>query len=86
MKLLTRFWLEFTSTSPYPVRFGVTAYSLEDALYLLKQQAALGHNLAPTSVVENVDIRTLDPNHVRPNMAPPSQRGIWYPLGFWPGS
>jgi hypothetical protein len=25
---------------------------------------------------------TLDPGHVLPNMAAPSRRGIWFPIGF----
>lgn len=32
------------------------------------------------SVVEDIDIETLDINHVRRNMGPPNFRGVWYPF------
>jgi hypothetical protein len=30
--------------------------------------------------VPNVDVSTLDPGHVLPNMLPPNTRGVWYPI------
>jgi hypothetical protein len=30
-------------------------------------------------VIENVDIRTLDQNHVVPNIGPCNVHGLWYP-------
>jgi hypothetical protein len=33
-------------------------------------------------VIEDVDVTTLDANHVLPNMMPPSVRGVWYPIGY----
>jgi hypothetical protein len=33
-------------------------------------------------VIEDIDIATLDPKHVLPNMADPSQPGIWFPVGY----
>jgi hypothetical protein len=60
--------------------FGVTAHSLEDAEALL---AAAGYvaqrDYEPSLVVEDVDIRGLDQDHVVPNMGPPAIRGVWYP-------
>ena len=32
--------------------------------------------------IEGVDIRSLDENHVRPNMGNPAAPGIWFPLGY----
>lgn len=32
------------------------------------------------SYVENVDISSLDDNHVRPNMGSPIVRGVWFPM------
>ena len=34
---------------------------------------------APSRVVEDVDLTTLDAGHVRPNMHPASERGVWFP-------
>jgi hypothetical protein len=74
--VLTRYWF----STDGGLGFGVTAYSLEDAEALL---AAAGYvaprDYHPSAVVENIDIRTLDQNHVIPNMGPPSSRGVWYP-------
>ncbi len=32
--------------------------------------------------IEDIDISTLDGNHVRSNIGNIFQRGIWFPLGF----
>jgi hypothetical protein len=74
--LLHRYW--------FPTRrgwgFGVTAYSLDDAKRLLQQIGWSDHVLDEiTGVVEDIDIRTLDADHILPNMGPPNFRGVWYP-------
>jgi len=33
-------------------------------------------------LIEDVDVSTLDQDHVARNMLDPNERGIWYPLGF----
>jgi hypothetical protein len=74
--LLHRYW--FSTTSGPGI--GVTAYSVEDARRLL--ETALPHLIAdidPNTVIEDVDIRSLDQNHVIPNIGPPNVRGTWYP-------
>jgi hypothetical protein len=75
-------------------RFGVTAFDIEDAMRLLRREVealevqrhralADGSGMrvpaAPSRVVEDVDVTTLDAGHVRPNMHPPSERGVWFP-------
>lgn len=75
--LLTRYWFE--SEAGYGV--GVTAYSLDDAKGLIAQEPSIG-NVNLNSVVENIDVQTLDENHVIPNMGPVNFRGIWYPNFF----
>jgi hypothetical protein len=30
----------------------------------------------------DVSLESLDSNHVRPNMADPALRGVWFPLGY----
>ena len=74
-KNLVRFW--FTTKTGLGV--GVTAYSREDAETLIRD-AQIGGEI--TSVSEDIDIRTLDQNHVIPNMGPVNFRGIWYPNLF----
>jgi hypothetical protein len=93
MKLLTRFWLKFTvleSVAPVgimldggPFCFGITAYSYDDALHILRKDFTIPADAELSCVIEDVDISTLDTNHVLPNLTvPPSWRGIWYPAGF----
>ncbi len=89
--LLRRFWIEFEpplylGREGYALSgwlhhaCGVTAYSLDDALYLIKEQLCWGRPLPPTrKIIEDVDVSTLDSNHVRPNMGVPIWRGVWYP-------
>ena len=86
---LTRFWFEFDLTidDPHPIGVligcGVTAQNYEDAIMLLEQRVFTQDPLPTiTRVVENVDISTLDANHVLPNMRIPIERGIWYPIGY----
>lgn len=77
---LTRYWIEFKPDGEHlRLRWGVTALGKVDALTLV--QHALGGELPEIErIVENVDIRTLDQNHVVPNMRAPSERGVWYPM------
>ncbi len=86
---LTRYWFEFDLTldEPHPIGVligcGVTAHNYEDAIMLLRQRV-FTHDPLPTitRVVADVDISTLDADHVLPNMGIPSERGIWYPIGY----
>ncbi len=93
MKLLTRFWLEFSVSRPPdadsiildggPYYFGVTAYSYEDALLILRQNLTIPADAELVRVTEDVDISSLDVRHILPNIpVSPSWRGIWYPSGY----
>jgi hypothetical protein len=78
MARLRRFWF------PIPGRLGigVTAESRAEAEALAEQAAAqfrLPLPLELSSIVEDVDIRDLDQNHVIPNMGSPNLRGVWFP-------
>lgn len=59
---------------------GVTAYTEEDALFLVKetyfQKKALP---AVQHIIADVDISTLDQDHVAPNMGSTVWRGVWWP-------
>jgi hypothetical protein len=90
---MKRFWIQFKFPLPSKYRMGlgrgcgVTAYDLSDALAQLSDLAFEGDPVPEIeSVVENVDISTLDAGHVLPNMGNPLARGIWFPMGFTPGS
>lgn len=89
MNPLRRYWIEFeVSLDDKPpagllIGCGVTAHNLSDAMSLVKQQIFDGSEVPNVRrVVEDVDISTLDADHVRPNMGMPTYRGIWFPLGY----
>jgi hypothetical protein len=73
-KLLIRFWFNIDGKLGY----GVTAYSLDDAILLLSE-AVDDFDLTSSTVVENIDVSTLDQNHVIPNMGAPNFQGVWFP-------
>ena len=76
---LTCFWIT-TGNRWGPLGFGVTAWSVEDAIRLLKAEGFdIPESLDQLQVRENVTFADLDPNHVVPNMGPMVMRGIWYP-------
>jgi hypothetical protein len=79
---LTAFWIK----SPFPhapLGFGVTAWSLDDALGII---AALDYgrylpdDLAGVQVREGITVAELDQPHVVANMGPIAVRGMWYPF------
>ena len=88
---LHRYWIQFDD----PKRLGhglglvlvlgcgVTAFDLDDAIALLERDVFKGPMpVRIASSIEDVDVRTLDPGHVIPNMLPPDRRGVWFPMGF----
>lgn len=89
MNLLKRFWVTFEFTDKELAESvnvglgygcGVTAYSLEDAVGIMKRDLFINESMPEIrEVVENVDLSTLDKSHVLPNIGPPVDRGIWFP-------
>ena len=86
---LHRYWIKFSLTfhDSHPIGViagcGVTAYDYDDALELLQSTVFNGQALPKIeTVIADVDISTLDPNHVLPNIGNPLARGIWFPLGY----
>ena len=68
---LTRFWFELAEPpkAHFSRYFGVSAWTYDDALAILRN--TLGVELDPLKIIKSicdVDIRTLVPNHIRPNM------------------
>ena len=84
-----RFWFEFEidGVSKLPpgliMGCGITAFSLNDAIAIMDEKIFFEVKRPPfKKIVEDVDIRNLDQNHVIPNMKPPIYRGVWFPLGY----
>lgn len=83
-ELLHRYWITFDLSDERArhaaLGYGVTAFTVADALSLLSRQVFQGGPVPPVAhVVEDVDVSTLDPRHVLPNAADPVRRGIWFP-------
>ena len=86
MKQLRRYWFTFEkSSNPTPLNLGcgVTAFDYEDALSLLRERVFIKEPL-PTIIhhIGDIDVSTLEKNHVFPNMGLVTDRGIWFPLGY----
>lgn len=86
---MKRFWFEFDFDNvqdiPSGIRMGcgITAFDYDDAIGILKEKVFSGSkSLAFKKIIENIDINTLDAGHVLPNMKSPTQRGVWFPLGY----
>ncbi len=84
--MLRKYWFEFelppsmTGTASYGPGCGVTAFSYEDAVTLIKERLFNGGEVPPVRhYIEDVDVSTLDAERVRPNMDIPFFRGVWFP-------
>ena len=61
----------------------MTAPSKEQALKLVMEQVFRSQALPSIKTcIEDVAMSELDANHVLPNIGDPSQKGIWFPLGY----
>ena len=66
-----------------PLGYGVTAWTEDDALSLLRDALFQGGKPSGVAAITiDVDVSTLDSGHILPNMEPPIWRGIWFPRGF----
>lgn len=73
---LRRFWFAL----PRGLGVGVTAHSRVEAERLAREACLQsGWSFEAAQVIEDVDVRDLDQNHVAPNMGPPNFRGVWFP-------
>ena len=86
MTPLTRYWFTFErSEKPGTINLGcgVSAYDYGDAINILRDYI-FGANGPPPILhyIEDVDISTLDANHVLPNLGVPFVRGVWFPRGY----
>ena len=72
---LISYWVVPKEERGVPFRIGVTAYSVEDALALIKERA-WPMDLHAAQITENVKFDDLDQTNVVPNMGPTVFRGI----------
>lgn len=84
--MLIRYWIKFelpdVSSTNFGIGYGcgVTAHNWDDALNLLREKLFEEHPIPPiNSVIEDIDVSTLDHGHVIPNMGVPVVRGVWFP-------
>jgi hypothetical protein len=78
---LTAFWI-FPPSPHGPLGFGVTAWSLDDAIRIIRSLGYAGYlpdDLSTLSVREGVTVADLH-HHVVANMGPIVVRGMWYPF------
>lgn len=87
--MLHRYWFVFAvedpASLPPGVRMGcgVTAHTREEAIALVRLRVFAGQDLPRIgSLVEDVDVTTLDAGHIRPNMGNPVALGVWFPQGY----
>ena len=82
--MLHRFWFNFvpvSSPSILNLGCGITAYGLNDARLILNDMVFSVYGVREVvDVIKDVDISTLEENHVRENMGVPVVRGVWFPL------
>ena len=79
--VLETFWIEFPQDENLVMGIGVTAYSQDDAMSLIKEQG-IEHWLEGAremKITTGVRIDDLDQRHVVPNIGPLQLRGVWYP-------
>lgn len=84
---MTRYWIEFSvekiGNPRLSRKYGVTAHTYEQAMEFLQERVFAGKDIPePVEVVTDVDVSSLDPKHVLPNIGSPVNVGIWYPKGF----
>ena len=86
MRFLRRYWFRFEDSgksTPLGLGCGVTAYDYDDALGIIHKRLFMEKEVPRIAAYyEDIDISTLDENHVLPNMGLVTIRGIWFPLGY----
>jgi hypothetical protein len=86
---LIRYWFRFKTNGVDKMPFGVvvgcgvTAFNYADAISVVQEKVFKGEKIPEREEeIENIDVRTLDQNHVVVNMKDPTLRGVWFPAGY----
>jgi hypothetical protein len=74
---LISFWIKPADPAG-PPGFGVTAWSIEDAVALI-EEAGYAIDPGTATIRESVHPNDIDENHAAPNAGPSVFRGVWYP-------
>lgn len=76
---LRQFWIKAQLESN-PLGYGITAFSLDDAIAIIRQ-CGIEFQLESDQydVTENINFDDLD-HHVQCNMGPMNVRGLWFPF------
>jgi hypothetical protein len=80
--MLRPYWItleRITEPSPLNLGVGITARSESDARALFEQAWGTEYRIEIIEAVD--DMRSIEQNHVAPNMGNHMVRGIWFPLG-----
>ena len=78
---LRHFWFK-SDQLQHRLGYGVTAWTDDDAVGLLREKVFGGGTLpAGMTMAADIDLARLD-KHVTPNMEAPIWRGIWFPRGY----
>ena len=79
-KLLTSFWI-LPRGAPLGAGFGVTAYSEDDALYLIRETGReLPQDKNSLQITSGIWPHEVDAKHIAPNSGPAVVRGVWFPF------
>jgi hypothetical protein len=83
------YWFEFALNNydkpPIGIKLGcgITANSFDEAEDILQKKIFKDKIVPPIlKCISNIDISTLDVNHVLLNMGSPVRKGVWFPLGY----
>jgi hypothetical protein len=79
---LTAYWIK-SPLRGAPLGFGVTAWSLSDAIGIIRALdygSYLPDDQAGVQIIKGITIGQLDHPHVVANMGPIAVRGMWYPF------
>ena len=82
---LTRFWFifeRFAHPTPLNLGCGVTGRDYEDALQIVRDTVFTRGAPRIIQCIEGIDVSTLDPKHVLPNIGDVTRRGVWFPQGY----
>jgi hypothetical protein len=82
-----RYWIVICPEDKYgPKNIGVSAFSSHQARNIVKEELARikwshisGEVIDNSDIIEDVDIRLLDQNHIIPNIGVVIRLGVWYP-------
>lgn len=81
--MLRRYWFIFLPSSEPSVLnmgCGITAFDERDAMNFLEGTVFPAYGQREIAeIIVDIDVSTLDENHILPNMAAPVVRGVWFP-------